>query len=60
MSSLNDLDKLVGLLIQAQELSERAGNQQVKLLIEIAMFELGKSIAQQSLSDFSTKTAKSN
>lgn len=60
MSSLSDLDRLVDLLIQAQEASERAENHQVKLLIELAMFELGKSIAQQSLSDLARKTTKSN
>lgn len=51
MLSLGDLDELASLLIRAHEVSERADCKQVKILVEVAMFELGTLIAQQSLRD---------
>ena len=60
MSSLSDLDELVDLLLRAQEVSERAECTEIKLLIELAMFKLGTSIAQQSMKDMSSKKADLN
>lgn len=42
------INELARLLIQAHDMSERTDCTQVKLLVELAMFELGKLIAQQS------------
>lgn len=47
MASVSELEQLVDLLVRAQEASERTGSLQVKLLIELAMYELGTSIARQ-------------
>ena len=57
MFLVDDLDQLVDLLAQAQKVSERVECKQVKLLIELAMFELGTSIAQRNLSDLTAKEA---
>jgi hypothetical protein len=51
MSSLKDLDELVDLLIRARKIVDHTDCSHVKLLIELAMFELGKSVVQQSLMD---------
>ena len=52
MHPLRDLDELASLLIRAHEVSERTDCTQVKLLVEVAMFELGTLIAKQSLEDW--------
>jgi hypothetical protein len=49
MATLNDLNELASLLIQAHEVSERADSAHIKLLIEATMYELGRLIAQQDV-----------
>lgn len=51
MASVSELEELVDLLVRAQEASERTGSLKVKMLIELAMYELSTSIARQSMSD---------